>query len=112
MVDDLLALVPVLRRVPRRLDRISGALERGELTRRLRPFAHPRDRGLVVGLLNRLILAFIAGSIGPVSVFLLRLASGPMVFETHLDVLLGYGGLIAATILGLRVLVAITRDGG
>lgn len=31
-------------------------------------------------------------------------------FDTRLDVLLGYGGLIAATVLGLRVIVAVTRD--
>jgi ubiquinone biosynthesis protein len=111
-LDDLLELLPALRRIPRRLDRISGALERGELTLRLRPFAHPRDAGLVTRLTNRLILAFISASIGVVSVFLLQLGRGPILFETHLDILLGYGGLIAATILGLRVLVAITRDSG
>jgi ubiquinone biosynthesis protein len=111
-LDDLLELLPALRRIPRRVDRITGALERGELTVRLRPFAHPRDASLVTRLANRFILAFISGSIGVVSVFLLQLSRGPAVFETHLDVLLGYGGLIAATMLGLRVLVAITRDGG
>jgi hypothetical protein len=31
-------------------------------------------------------------------------------FGTYLDVLLGYGGLIAATVLGFRVIVAVTRD--
>jgi hypothetical protein len=31
---------------------------------------------------------------------------------TELDVLLGYGGLVAATVLGLRVIVAVTRDTG
>ena len=111
-LDDLLELLPALRRIPRRLDRISGALERGELTLRLRPFAHPRDARLVTRLTNRLILSFISASIGVVSVLLLQLGRGPILFETHLDVLLGYGGLIAATVLGLRVLVAITRDGG
>jgi len=107
-----LELLPALRRIPRRVDRITGALERGELTVRLRPFAHLSDASLVTRLANRFILAFISGSIGVVSVFLLQLSRGPTVLETHLDVLLGYGGLIAATMLGLRVLVAITRDGG
>jgi ubiquinone biosynthesis protein len=111
-LDDLLELLPTLRRIPRRLDRISGALERGELTLRLRPLAHPHDVRLVTRLTNRLILAFMSASIGVVSIFLLQLGRGPALFETHLDVVLGYGGLIAATVLGLRVLVAITRDGG
>jgi predicted unusual protein kinase regulating ubiquinone biosynthesis (AarF/ABC1/UbiB family) len=37
---------------------------------------------------------------------------GPQLFGTQLDVLLGYGGLIAATMLGLRVIVAVSRDPG
>jgi ubiquinone biosynthesis protein len=110
LLEDVLELAPTLRKLPRRLDHISGALERGELSLRIRPFADPRDAALVVGLANRLILAFFSASIGLVSVFLLRLAAGPPMFKTHLDTLLGYGGLIAATMLGLRVIVAVTRD--
>ena len=33
-------------------------------------------------------------------------------FSTNLDVLLGYGGLVAATVLGLRGIVAMTHDTG
>jgi ubiquinone biosynthesis protein len=110
VLEDVLELLPTLRKIPRRLDHISGALARGELSVRIRPFAHPRDAELVVRLTNRLILAFLSASIGLVAVFLLRLGRGPEMFGTRLDVLLGYGGLIAATVLGLRVLVAVTRD--
>jgi ubiquinone biosynthesis protein len=109
-LNDLLELLPMLRKIPRRLDRISGALERGELSLRIRPFAHEGDAQLVTRLTNRMILAFFSASIGLVAVFLLRLGSGPELFNTNLDVLLGYGGLVAATVLGLRVIVAVTRD--
>lgn len=109
-LEDILGLLPTLRKLPRRLDHISGALERGELSLRIRPLADPRDAALVVGLANRLILAFFSASIGLVSVFLLRLGGGPLMFNTRLDAVLGYGGLIAATVLGLRVIVAVTRD--
>jgi hypothetical protein len=47
-----------------------------------------------------------------VAVFLLRLGGGPQMLGTRLDVLLGYGGLAAATVLGLRVIVAVTHDAG
>jgi hypothetical protein len=47
-----------------------------------------------------------------VAVSLLRLGAGPEIFSTNLDVLLGYGGLTAATVLGLRVIVAVTHDTG
>jgi ubiquinone biosynthesis protein len=102
----------MLRKIPRRLDRISGALERGEQSLRSRPFAGPRDAELVTRLTNRLILAFFNASIGLVAVFLLRLGGGPQMLGTRLDVLLGYGGLAAATVLGLRVIVAVTHDTG
>jgi ubiquinone biosynthesis protein len=102
----------MLRKIPRRLDRISGALERGELSLRIRPFAHERDAQLVTRLTNRMILAFFSASIGLVAVTLLRLGRGPEIFSTNLDVLLGYGGLVAATVLGLRVIVAVTHDTG
>jgi ubiquinone biosynthesis protein len=111
-LDDLLELLPMLRKIPRRLDRISSALERGELSLRIRPFAHERDAQLVTRLTNRVILAFFSASIGLVAVFLLRLGGGPEMFDTNLDVLLGYGGLTAATALGLRVIVAVTHDTG
>jgi ubiquinone biosynthesis protein len=111
-LNDLLELLPMLRKIPRRLDRISGALERGELSLRIRLFAHERDAQLVTQLTNRVILAFFSASIGVVAVSLLRLGGGPEIFSTNLDVLLGYGGLTAATVLGLRVIVAVTHDTG
>jgi ubiquinone biosynthesis protein len=110
VVDDVLELLPALRKIPRRLDRISGALERGDLSLRIRPFADQRDINLIVRLANRFILAFFSASVGLVSVLLLRLGQGPPIFKTRLDVLIGYSGLIAATILGLRIIVAVTRD--
>lgn len=73
-------------------------------------FADQRDINLVVRLTNRFILAFFSASVGLVSVFLLRLGQGPSILKTPLDTLIGYSGLIAATILGLRIIVAITRE--
>jgi ubiquinone biosynthesis protein len=112
LANDLLELLPMLRKIPRRLDHITGALERGELSLRIRPFADDGDAALVTRLTNRLILAFFSASVGLVAVSLLRLGGGPEMFTTNLDVLLGYGGLVAATVLGLRVIVAITHDTG
>jgi ubiquinone biosynthesis protein len=112
VLDDVVELLPMLRKVPRRLDHISGALERGELSLRIRPFAHEGDAELVTRLTNRLILAFFSASIGLVAVLLLHLDSGPRMFGTHFDALLGYSGLVAATVLGLRVIVAVTHDTG
>jgi ubiquinone biosynthesis protein len=112
VLNDVVEMLPMLRNIPQRLDRISGSLERGELSLRIRPFAHQDDAQLVTRLTNRAILAFFSASIGVVAVFLLRIGGGPEMFNTSLDVVLGYGGLVAATVLGLRVIVAVTHDTG
>jgi ubiquinone biosynthesis protein len=112
LLEDVIELLPMLHKVPRRLDRITGALERGELSLRIRPLADRCDVAFITSIVNRLILAFFSASIGLVGVFLLRVGGGVDIFGTQLNVLLGYGGLVAATALGLRVIVAITRDAG
>jgi ubiquinone biosynthesis protein len=45
--DELSALLPVLRRLPRRVDRIADAVEHGRLTVSVRLFADDRDRRVV-----------------------------------------------------------------
>jgi ubiquinone biosynthesis protein len=110
--DGLLELMPALRRIPRRLDRLGSLAERGELSVRVRPFADARDVEVVERLTNRAILAFLSASIGIVSVLMLQLPGGPLLIgATRLNQLIGYAGLTAATILGLRVLVAAGRKG-
>jgi ubiquinone biosynthesis protein len=112
LLEDVIELVPMLRKIPRRLDRITAGLERGDLSMRIRPLADPRDVAFITTIVNRLILALFSASIGLVAVFLLRVGGGADVFGTQLNVVLGYGGLVAATALGLRVIAAITRDAG
>src|SRR5262249_31573626 len=42
--DELIALLPVLRRLPRRFDRVTSAVEQGRLNLNVRLFADERDR--------------------------------------------------------------------
>jgi len=49
----------VIRRLPRRFDRVTGALEQGRLGLNVRLFADERDRQVVTGLTNRFLLAFL-----------------------------------------------------
>jgi ubiquinone biosynthesis protein len=79
---------------------------------RLRALAHPQDVAVIGRYVNRLVLAFVSASVGLVSVLLLGVGGGPHVLGTRLDLLLGYLGLASATVLGLRVIAAVTRDGG
>jgi ubiquinone biosynthesis protein len=110
LTDDLLELLPALRRLPRRLDQLGHLAERGELTLRVRLFADDRDSRHVERLTDRLVLAFISASIGLVSVLLLALPTRAITLNgTDVNQAIGYAGLTAATLLGLRVVAAIGR---
>ncbi|MDG4826461.1 AarF/UbiB family protein [Asanoa sp. WMMD1127] len=108
--DELMALIPVLRRLPRRVDRLGDALEHGRLRVNVRLFADDQDRRLLTGLVHQGLLAFLGAAAGVIAVLLLGAGEGPRVSATvGLFPLLGYGLLIVAVVLVLRVLVVVFR---
>jgi len=109
--DELAELLTVIRRLPRRFDRVTGALEQGRLGLNVRLFADERDRQVVTGLTNRFLLAFLGTASGIVAALLLGAAGGPKVAPTvSLYQIIGYNLLIVAAILVLRVLFTIFRN--
>jgi len=110
--DEALGLLPVLRKLPRRLDRITSSLEHGSLTARMRVLADESDRRFISALAGRAILAFLGATLGIMSVMLIGTRSGPVFFPgTSLFHLLGYVGLFFSSVLILRVVIATSRDG-
>jgi ubiquinone biosynthesis protein len=108
--DELSALLPVLRRLPRRVDRIGGALEQGRLNLNVRLLADERDRRVVTTLLHQALLAVVAAAIGLMSGLLLLARGGPRVSSSiTLDELLGYNLLLVSLLLVLRVLFVVFR---
>jgi ubiquinone biosynthesis protein len=98
--EEALKLLPLLRRLPRRAERITGALEQGRLAVGVRIFADERDRRYVSALVRRATLAFAGGVTGIVAVLLLGTPGGPTVSaDLTLNQLLGYNLLVAAAIL-------------
>jgi ubiquinone biosynthesis protein len=111
VADELLALVPVLRRLPRRVDRISGALEQGRLGLNVRLFADERDRRVVTGLTNQVLLTVLGAATGIIAALLLGISGGPQITsDVSLAQLIGYNLLAVAAILILRVLFVIFRN--
>jgi ubiquinone biosynthesis protein len=106
--DELVALLPMLRRLPRRVDRIGGALESGRLSINVRLLADPADRRYLTGLLHQVILAILAATSGVMAVLLLGLHGGPSVTRTvSLYTFFGYSLLVIAAIFAVRVLVLV-----
>ena len=109
--DELMALLPVLRQLPRRVDRITGALERGRLSVNVRLLADERDRRVVTDLVHQLLLTLLAAATGIGAVLLIGAPGGPEIAPTvSLFQVIGYNLLIVAAILVLRVLFAIFRN--
>jgi ubiquinone biosynthesis protein len=109
--DELASLLPILRRLPRRVDRLTDALEHGRLTVNARLFAHPFDRMVVADLLHQMLLTFLGAAAGLMAVLLLGTRHGPQVTDSlGLFALFGYVLLIVAVVLVLRVLVIIFRQ--
>jgi ubiquinone biosynthesis protein len=109
--DELTALLPVLRRLPRRFDRITGAMEQGRLSLNVRLFADQRDRQVVTGLTNQFLLTLLGAASGIIAALLLGTPGGPKISATvSLYQVIGYNLLIIAAILALRVLFTIFRN--
>ncbi|MGH9246880.1 MAG: hypothetical protein ACRD29_21715 [Acidimicrobiales bacterium] len=110
--DELAALLPVLRPLPRRVARLTTALERGELSMRMRLFADERDRRFVRSVVQQAVLAFLGATTGITAVLLLGTSGGPDITPTVslLDVL-GFNLLLVSVVLVLRgLLTSFHRD--
>jgi ubiquinone biosynthesis protein len=110
--QELVTLLPILRRAPRHLERLATLLERGELGGRISLFSDDRDVAVVSRLVNRVVLGLLGGIVALASVGLLAVPGGPQLTRaTSLLDLFGYLGLFLATVLILRVVMAVLRDG-
>jgi ubiquinone biosynthesis protein len=110
--QELVTVLPILRRAPRHLERVATLLERGELGAHISLFADDRDVAVVSRLVNRVVLGLLGGMVALASVGLLAVPGGPQLTRaTSLLDLFGYLGLFLATVLILRVVMAVLRDG-
>ncbi|HEV7648139.1 MAG TPA: AarF/UbiB family protein [Actinophytocola sp.] len=111
VTDELMSVLPVLRRLPRRLDRVTSALEHGRLSVNVRLFADERDRAVVTGMLHEVLLAFTGAATGLMAVLLLASTGGPRVLpDLTLNQMFGYNLLVISALLGLRLLFVVFRS--
>jgi ubiquinone biosynthesis protein len=110
--QEVMAQLPRIQRLPQRLDELLGQAVSGRLGARLSLFSHEADEQLVRRLMDRFVLALLAASLGIGSVLLLNVSSGPRLSDSvTLNEVLGYIGLACSTVLVLRVIAGVIRDG-
>jgi ubiquinone biosynthesis protein len=108
--EEAMALLPMLRRLPRRFDRITAAVEGGRLNVNVRLLADERDRSTVTGWLHQLMITVLAATAGLMAVVLLAIKGGPVMTPTvSLYQFLGYCLLVICSLLALRVLARVFR---
>ncbi|MFR9673742.1 ABC1 kinase family protein [Streptomyces sp. TR02-1] len=106
---ELMALLPVVRRLPRRLDRITAAMEKGRLSVNVRLLADERDRRVVHDIVHLIALVCVGATSGVMSV-LLTATNGPRVAsDVTLYQVFGYNLLVISTLIGLRLLFTVFR---
>jgi ubiquinone biosynthesis protein len=110
--EEVVALLPMLRRLPRRVDRIAAAVEGGRLSVNVRLLADERDRKVITGWVQLGVLTILAATAGFMAVALLALKGGPaMTPAIGLYQFIGYCLLVICALLALRVLAAVFRTG-
>jgi ubiquinone biosynthesis protein len=110
--EEFVALLPMLRRLPRRVDRIAAAVEGGRLSVNVRLLADERDRKVITGWVQLGVLTILAATAGFMAVALLALKGGPaMTPAIGLYQFIGYCLLVICALLALRVLAAVFRTG-
>jgi ubiquinone biosynthesis protein len=110
--QELIKQLPTLHRLPGRIDDLTSQLTRGELTTKVSLFAKPADQQFVAKMVNRGVLAFVGGSTIVVSAVLAVTDAGPeFAGEATMLNFLGYVGLLGGSILLLRVVAGVVRDG-
>jgi ubiquinone biosynthesis protein len=108
--EEAVALMPLLQRLPRRIDRITAAMEEGRFNVNVAAFAHQRERDVVRGLMQEMLLTFLAAASGVMATMLISKDAGPLLVP-GMTVLqfMGYFLAVLALILAMRVLIFIFR---
>ena len=103
-------MLPLLNRLPRRLNKITEDLEHGRFNMNVRVLAHPSDRRYLTGLFQQLIVAILAGSAVLGSILLITSNEGPLVTgEIHLYGVFGFALLFGGFVLGMRALMLVFK---
>ncbi|WP_253901584.1 AarF/ABC1/UbiB kinase family protein [Arthrobacter sp. PAMC 25486] len=106
----MMQLLPLVNRLPRRLNKITEDLEHGRFSMRVRVLDHPSDRRFLTGLFQQLIVAVLAGSAVLGAILLITSNEGPLLTgDIHLYGFFGFVLLFGGFVLGMRALMLVFK---
>ncbi len=107
--NELLELLPVIRRLPRRLDHLGSMLEKGEFSVKVGFFSDKANTSFVAKWVSQVLLAFVGTAFGGISIGLLSLGSHSGKNEFNLISIFGYTGILISAVLLIRVAIHAVR---
>ncbi len=108
--DQLVTLLPLVQRLPRRINAITDNLERGRTSFNVRLLADERDRGFITGILQQLTMTILAAACAVCGILLVTSESGPLMLpQLRLYTFLGATLFFFAFVLAARSLVLVFR---
>lgn len=106
----LVSLLPLLNRLPRRINKISEDLEQGRFSMNVRVLAHPADRRYLTGLFQQLVVAVLAGAAVVAAIMLITSNEVPLLAgEIRLYAAMGFALLFGGFVLGMRALMLVFK---
>jgi ubiquinone biosynthesis protein len=108
--DQIITLVPLLTRLPRRLNAGAENLQEGRTTVNVRMQADERDRRFITNLIQQLTVTLVAGPLAICGVILVVNVTGPMMLPAlRLYTFLGATLFFFAFVLAARALALVFR---
>lgn len=108
--NELLELLPVIRRLPRRLDHFGSMLEKGEISVNVGLFSDKASTSFVTKWISQAMLAFVGTAFGGISIGLLSLSGHNTWDEFNLMAIFGYTGILISAVLLIRVAIHALRN--
>ncbi|SDS14665.1 ubiquinone biosynthesis protein [Brevibacterium siliguriense] len=108
-----LQLMPMIDRMPRRINKISEDLEQGRFSMNMRVLENPSDRSFLTSLFQQLIVAVLAGAAVVGAIMLITSDEGPLLTkDIHLYSFFGFVLLFGGFVLSMRSLMLVFRRDG
>lgn len=102
--------LPLLQRLPRRINKLAEDLEHGRISINIRPLSDERDRRFLTGLVQQVVVAILAAAATLGAIVLIAADVGPMVTPgLRLFALVGFTLLLVGFVLALRSLALVFR---